>query len=170
MGSGKEDCKDARFGVDAMLGRLARTLRLLGFDTEYFRDGDDLQILARCLKEGRILLTADRGFYRLAKGWGLKVVLLPPGKIDPWKTAKGIVRDLGLEGCLRPFTRCPKCNGEMERVHRDRLVGFVHPYVWSRNEYFAVCKECGQIYWEGTHVDRIKERLSLPKEDQEVPP
>jgi uncharacterized protein with PIN domain len=141
-----------------MLGRVARVLRLLGFDTVYFRDGEDLSILAIGLKERRILLTADRQFFHLARGWGLQSVLAPEN-VDPWKFARKVVRDLNLEECVRPFTRCPKCNGEMHTVHRDILVGFVHPYVWHRNEYFAVCKECGQIYWEGTHVERIRERL-----------
>lgn len=143
-----------------MLGRLARVLRLLGFDTLYFRDEDDLSILARCLADGRILLTADRGLHLLAKGWRLRTILVPSERIDPWEFARMTVEDLGLEGCVRPFTRCPKCNGEMEMVHRDELVGFVHPYVWHRNEYFAVCRECGQIYWEGTHVERIRGKLS----------
>jgi len=159
MGSRPSDCEGARFGVDAMLGRVARVLRLFGFDTLYFRDEDDLSILARCLKEHRILITADREFFRLAKGWNLNVVLAPSEEVNPWEFARKVVEDLKLKECARPFSRCPKCNGEIEMVHRDRLVGFVHPYVWHRHEYFAVCKECGQIYWEGTHIERIRKRL-----------
>ncbi|NPB03256.1 MAG: hypothetical protein GXO39_02430 [Thermotogae bacterium] len=144
-----------------MLGRLARVLRIMGFDTLYFRSERDIEILARCLKESRILLTADRHLQALAKGWGLRSVLLPSEKLDPWSRGLKIIKGLNLEGCVTPFSRCPKCNGPMETVPREDLVGFVHPYVWNRNKYFVVCKECGQIYWEGSHVKRIREKLGL---------
>ncbi len=142
-----------------MLGRVARVLRIMGFDTEFFRDEEDMRILARCLRERRILITADRELYRLAKGWGLKVILTSPHRIDPWKFSEALLKALGIEDCKRPFVRCPRCNGELVEVDREELVGFVHPYVWNRKEKFAVCKECGQIYWEGTHVERMRRRL-----------
>jgi len=144
-----------------MLGHLARVLRMLGFDTAYYRDEEDMHILARCLRERRILITSDRGLHLLAKGWGLGSVLAPSGRFNVWEFAEEVVRTLKLEGCMKPFTRCPKCNGRMVKIHRDELVGFVHPYVWNNHEYFAVCEECGQIYWEGSHVRRIRRNLRL---------
>lgn len=153
MGGGKGDNKCVKFGVDAMLGKIVRVLRFYGFDTEYYRDEKDIEIVAKCLKDGRILITSDRDLVKLAKAWGLKVYFVEYPESDKWYIVKEIIRNLKLKP--DPFTRCPKCNGKLKMVSKWDLEGFVHPFVWNKHDEFAVCEECGQIYWEGTHYDKI---------------
>ncbi|MEO0139895.1 MAG: Mut7-C RNAse domain-containing protein [candidate division WOR-3 bacterium] len=153
MGSGKGNNNEVKFGVDAMLGKVVRVLRFYGFDTEYYRDERDIEIVAKCLRDGRILITSDGDLVKLAKAWGLSVYFVENSERDKWDIVKGIIRDLKLKP--KPFTRCPKCNGKLKMVSKWELEGFVHPFIWNRYDEFAVCEECGQIYWEGTHYDKI---------------
>ena len=166
MGSGKENYREVKFGVDAMLGRLVRVLRFYGFDTEYYRDERDVEIVGRCLRENRVLITSDRGLVRMAKAWNLEVYYVEDPSRDPWKLAKEIISDFDVK--VEPFTRCPKCNGKLKIVSKWEVEGFVHPFVWNKFDEFAVCENCGQIYWEGTHYERIIKKLNLLKNPEQI--
>ncbi len=122
MGGGKGNCKMFKFGVDAMLGKIAKILRFYGFDTKYFRDKKDMEILAECIRDGRVLITSDEGLYNLGKGWNLKAVYIKYPYKDPWDIAKEIIRSLGARP--EPFTRCPRCNGVLNKVSKWDIEGF----------------------------------------------
>jgi len=157
MGSGKENSGEIKFGVDAMLGRLVRVLRFYGFDAEYYRDEKDIEIVGKCLREGRVLVTSDRELARMARDWNVKVHFVDNPSENPWDLAKNIISLLGAKA--EPFTRCPKCNGKLNIVSKWEVEGFVHPFVWNKFEEFAVCENCGQIYWEGTHYEKIIRKM-----------
>jgi uncharacterized protein len=144
------------FGCDAMLGRLARWLRFAGFDAFYDPVLGDAALAARCLEDGRWLLSRDR---LLIAGAGPRAMLLtsadPTGQI---RELRGRLR-LAVDPA-RFFTRCSRCNGVLEDVARAAVLHRVPPFVAANAERFSRCSGCGQIYWPGSHHGRIARRLS----------
>jgi len=146
---------EPRFTADAMLGRLARWLRFLGYDTEYDPRLDDPELARRSLREGRILLTRDReipGRYRLPDA-----ILIEADR--PLGQLRQVVRTLGLEWRGRLPTRCTVCNEALAPLPRERAAGRVPPFVFAHHDAFFRCPRCRRIYWAGTHLARMRERL-----------
>lgn len=145
--------REPRFICDVHLGRLARYLRLLGFDTRYDRRLDDATLAACAASERRILLTRDRELLKrraVTHGYWIRAVL-------PREQLLEVVRRFDLARYLQPFTRCPRCNGILEQVEREAVRGKVPPRSWARAEAFWHCSGCGQVYWYGTHCERVEE-------------
>jgi uncharacterized protein with PIN domain len=144
-----------RLFADAMLGRLARWLRILGHDTAFDADIADGDLVRRCIEEGRVLLTRDR---RLMDEWRVPRALLLRAEDPNEQLRETVTRlDLSHEGPL--FSRCTVCNAPVERVDREHVRDQVPERVWHACEVFVRCPSCGRIYWEGTHTRRIRERL-----------
>ena len=152
-----------RFLVDAMLGKLARWLRLLGYDAEYGRDASDEELLARAAEEGRILLTSDIGLFKRALSSGISVVLVK-GSSEEERLAL-LARRLGirLEVDLEN-SRCPKCNSPVVEVPKEAVRGLVPEGSWRRYERFWRCTGCGQVYWQGSHWSNIEAVLARARE------
>ena len=149
MTSGAVAGEAPRFLVDGMLGRLARWLRLLGYDAEYANDVPDSDIVRRARAEGRIVLTCDTG---LARRRALRVLLIRGERVD--EQLAQVVAALGLvfDGAL---TRCPVCNMLLDDVAREAVRQRVPPYVYGTQRGFRQCPGCGRVYWRGTHWQRI---------------
>ena len=146
---------DVAFACDAMLGALARWLRLAGFDTAYDTGLDEAALGALARREGRWLLTCDR---RLASAAGPRVVLLE--RVDLGAQVAELRRRLPLTvDPTRFFSRCSRCNGVLRAVDRRDVAGRVPPYVATHAAAFKVCTGCGRIYWPGTHAVRIARTL-----------
>ncbi|QDA32500.1 hypothetical protein FH039_09735 [Thermococcus indicus] len=149
-----------RFIADMMLGRLARWLRLYGYDTLYGVEDDD-EILRVALAENRVLLTRDSGLTDRAKKLGAEVILLSSNSLE------GQIEELKKHGLefreLFPASaRCPKCNGPIRPVGKEEVKGKVPESVYERYDEFYVCENCGQIYWPGRQwkeMLRIDEKL-----------
>jgi uncharacterized protein with PIN domain len=141
-----------RFVLDGHLGTLARYLRVLGFDTLYRNDYHDAELAKVSHDERRILLTRDVGL--------LKRSLVTHGcflrETDPKQQLKEIVERLDLYRSIRPFRRCVNCNGLVRPVTRGALVGRVKPAVLKAFRRFRQCDDCGQVYWPGSHYDRMQ--------------
>lgn len=148
--------EELRFLCDAMLGRLARWLRLAGFDTRFEGAAADAELASIARVEGRWLLTRDR---RLASIAGPRVVLLRASRV-PDQLAEVSARLPLTAGTCRAFSRCPRCNGLLEEAARETVACRVPPYVAAHAGSFRVCRSCGQVYWPGTHVPRIERRLA----------
>lgn len=148
-----------RFLADRMLGKLAKKLRLLGFDTLYLRDATEEEIIERALKEDRILLTRDRDLIKKALKSGLNVYGL---KADKWRSqVQAVLKRFQIKPeDLDPFSRCMECNVELTRVEKSSVEKIVPEYVFRTQEAFYICPECGRVYWAGTHVERMKELLN----------
>ena len=150
--------RNSRFVLDVHLGKLARSLRMLGFDCIYNLSLDDPELAALSVSEQRILLTRDRGLLkRKIVTHGLYV-----HSDDPEEQLKEIVSRLDLYGQMQPLTRCLRCNGLLEALEGDRLEDLkpqIPPKVliWCRE--FSVCSSCGRIYWEGNHYDAMRKRI-----------
>jgi uncharacterized protein len=146
-----EPLRDVRFVVDVHLGRLARHLRLLGFDTRWSNDLDDATLSAIGEAEHRVVLTRDRGLLkRRCVTHGLFVHAEHP--IDQ---AAEVVRRLDLANRLAPFTRCLRCGGRLAPVDKADVLARLEPLTRMHVDEFHRCARCGQVYWRGSHHARL---------------
>lgn len=149
--------RDPRFLCDVHLWKLARRLRLLGFDTAFDPHADDADLAARAKRVARILLTCDRGLLmRRTVDRGILVKHAPADE-----QLRQILARLDLYGECRPFTRCTMCNGTLEEISKDSdqfetLRGQIPGGVleWCR-EYYR-CLGCGKAYWPGAHCANLE--------------
>jgi uncharacterized protein with PIN domain len=144
--------RESRFVADVHLGTLARYLRLLGFDTRYDNGLDDADLASITARERRILLTRDVGLLKrraVVRGHWLR-------SRDPEEQLEEIVAALHLRRALRPFTRCMACNGRLAVVARADVAARVPLRVHRRFRAFRRCRDCGRVYWRGTHFSRLQ--------------
>lgn len=146
-----------KFVCDDNLGRLARWLRTLGFDTIFDRAITDDRILTVALAEERTIVTRD---HRLAeKTLARRVILLET--TDPLAQLVEVIRAADLQiNSVFIFTRCPICNAVVEPIEKENYASDIPPYVYRTKDRFTRCAACGRIFWSGTHVDRMKEKLA----------
>jgi len=147
--------RNTRFILDAHLGKLARNLRMLGFDSLYRNDYDDLQIINDSVKEKRVVLTRDLGILKhgnLTRGYFLR-------SQDPWEQTKEVIDRLHLSNQLKPFTRCMECNGQLNSVSKTEIEHLLEPGTRSNFDKFYQCISCGKIYWPGSHYQKMVQRI-----------
>ncbi len=153
----------SRFIVDSMLGDLARWLRLLGYDTLYYRKIPDPRIVTVALEQNRIIVTRDRGLAILARKRGARVVLLRGESIEEHLAQLNI--EAGVALYADPSrSRCPYCNTPLRHVNKAEVKERVPPEVYIRYEDFWTCPKCGQVYWQGSHWRKIREILEKARE------
>jgi len=138
--------------VDAMLGRLARWLRILGFDTGYEADIADGRLVRRAVDEGRAILTRDR---RLPEEWRVSGVYMVKGE-RPVEQMREVVEEFGLAPRVRLFTRCNRCNGVLMPAEKGEAAAAVPRRVLASDETLQRCPGCGRFYWSGSHVARMR--------------
>ena len=141
-----------RFVIDANLGQLARYLRLLGFDVIYRNNFIDTEVAQIASREKRIVLTRDRALLQhrvITHGYFVRAV-------KPREQVREILTRLNLYGVVRPFTRCLRCNGELEDVEKAAVLHQLEPKTRKYYDRFRRCKDCGQAYWKGSHFNRME--------------
>ncbi|MDH7499382.1 MAG: Mut7-C RNAse domain-containing protein [candidate division NC10 bacterium] len=147
-----------KFLADAMLGRLAKWLRILGYDASYLPSSRPEGLVQKARAEGRVILTRNR---QLAKqSPGLRILLI---ESDCWREQLAQV----LRSCrLRPgksrFQRCVLCNQRLVALGREDAEGKVPDFVFVHFSDFFQCPRCGRIFWQGSHssaMNRIAEEL-----------
>ncbi len=145
-----------RFVADVHLGKLARNLRLLGFDIDYRNSRDDSELAAIAADEKRILLTRDRRL--LMRKTVDRGILLH--QEDPFKQTLEVLDRLDLWDALAPFSRCLACGGPLaEAFHGSDAFAKAEPSIpprvrsWCRE--YSICRQCGKVYWKGSHYDRL---------------
>lgn len=147
--------RDSRFILDVHLGKLARSLRLLGFDTCYRNDLEDREIVRLARAQKRIILTRDKGILKyneVTHGYWVR-------NIDPDKQLAEISSAFDLPGSCKPFTRCICCNGRLFSVTTDRVIGKVPAQVIRDFSDFSSCRECSHIYWKGSHYVLLLQKV-----------
>jgi uncharacterized protein len=144
------------FVLDVHLGRLAGYLRLLGIDAQYDRTAHDDDLLATAMTTERRLLTRDTGLLkRTRRRQGAFVYAT-----DPLRQVREVVERFGLMQRLAPFTRCSHCNLRVERIAAEEARPFVPARVAAHARAFSRCTGCGHVYWDGSHLQKLKERLA----------
>ena len=141
--------EEARFILDNHLGKLAASLRMLGFDTLYRNDYQDDELAATAAAEQRILLTRDR---RL-----LMRKVIPRGYCvrpdDPQQQIRAVLHRYNLYRQVRPFQRCLRCNHPLQPVAKAEVFERLEPLTKLYFDEFSICPSCNQVYWEGSHYD-----------------
>ena len=142
------------FILDVHLGKLARRLRTLGFDTLYRNDYEDSEIIRLALKEKRIILTRDVGL--------LKTGLVTHGywvrSQKALDQAREVLKRFDLYRSVKPFRRCPVCNGLLIPVEKEKIILRLQPRTALHYQKFRICSDCGKIYWQGSHYP-VMEKL-----------
>ena len=140
-----------RFILDVHLGKLARRLRLLGFDTAYRNDFSDAEIARRATAEERIVLTRDRGL--LKRKTVRHGCLLISGDLQ--QQLEVLQNRYGVLDRVDPLVRCPACNGPLRVVDKTDIADQLQPKTMRHFHDFRRCSECGKIYWRGSHAEKI---------------
>jgi hypothetical protein len=144
------------FVLDVHLGKLARYLRLLGFDTFYDRDYDDATIAAISRKERRLLLTRDKGLLKrneVTRGYWLR-------NIQPRLQIAEVMEAFDLHRVVRIFSRCLVCNHTLETVAEASVRDALPAGLRGQFEQVSRCPGCGRLYWPGSHYDRLVDLLT----------
>ena len=148
-----------RFIVDANVGRLARWLRMMGYDALFINEIDDGQLVAIGLKERRVVLTRDTQIMqrRVVTSGRLEALLIRGD--DTKDQLRQVVGEMDLDREERQFTRCLECNQPLTRRRKEEVKALVPPYVFQTQSRFVECPSCHRIYWRGTHWQRMKREL-----------
>ncbi len=142
--------REPTFILDVHLGKLARYLRLFGFDSIYRNDLKDDEIIRIAEDEKRIILTRDLGILknsRVTHGHWLR-------SQEPLTQLRELFGRLDLSRCARPLTRCPVCNGLLERRKKGEIA--LPAATSACYDEFAQCRSCGQVYWKGSHYGALR--------------
>ena len=147
------DDQPLRLLADGMLGRLARWLRLLGYDTAYDNAATDPELARRARAEGRVLLTRDQA---LAARRGLRALLIRSQVLE--EQVHEVCQRLGPPPHAA-LSRCAVCNSVLEPISHDQAAQLVPPYVLRTRTKFRRCPGCGRVYWPGSHLQAIRAQL-----------
>lgn len=141
-----------RFVLDAHLGKLANYLRMLGFDTLYRNDYDDDELARIAAEEVRVLVTRDRGLLKRKEvTYGCFI-----RSLEPRRQLGQILHRYDLFDQITPFHRCLSCNGSLEPVAKEAVRTQLLPKTRRYYDEFYRCRQCGQIYWKGSHYERMQ--------------
>ncbi len=147
---------EQRFIADAMLGKLARWLRVMGCDVEYFAAIDDGELVARAERSGRLVLTRDTLLVRRRRARENHFFVRGDDYRDQ---VRQVVTAFAIDPFAHFLSRCLECNALLVDMARERAAGRVPPYVFATQESFQECPACGRLYWRGTHRERMAEEL-----------
>ena len=143
---------EPRFVLDVHLGKLARFLRLLGFDSMFRPDFSDPEIAGISVSQNRIVLTRDIALLKR------KVIVHGyfPRTINPKSQLLEIVGQFDMAKFARPFTLCLDCNGTLIETGKADVAGDIPAYIHQRYDKFARCSQCAKVFWEGGHYKDMK--------------
>jgi len=145
-----------KFILTKELGRLARWMRILGFDTIYFKSDNIGTLIVEALRENRIIITR-----RKQKIEGLEKQIVAIEGIELEEQLKEVREKLNLEiDEEKMFTRCTICNQILEEVEKEEIKNLVPEYVYKTQKFFMRCPRCKKIYWQGTHWGNVKEVIA----------
>ncbi|MFC2157876.1 Mut7-C RNAse domain-containing protein [Acidobacteriota bacterium] len=155
--------------MDCMLGKLAKWLKILGFDAVYFRKIEDDDLLDVARSQGRILLTRDNGI--IERAGDVKTLFIDS---EDWRDQiKQVLDSLGLKNMALPYSRCVECNEALKAVPKSHIKNLVPPFIYEHAESFSLCPRCDRVFWKGTHFEDMKQKLEqilsdeCPKESEE---
>lgn len=145
-----EPLRNPKFVLDTNLGRLARYLRLLGFDCLYANDFEDAALARISSEQQRTLLTRDRRLLQrriITRGYFVR-------ELRPRLQVPEVLSRFDLYRLIAPFSRCIRCNGDLQAVDKQRIEARLEARTRQYYNSFRCCSDCGQIYWHGSHYQR----------------
>jgi uncharacterized protein with PIN domain len=153
-----------KFICDDNLGKLAKFLRILGFDTAFDQNCEDQILLKTASGEQRMLLTRDNNLNRKTHPFGILILNLD----DPVDQLREVIIDQNLR--ISPdllFQRCSLCNTVCEDVDKSKVTDEVFPYILKTQKTIKKCPSCRRFYWKGTHYNKIliKLKSAVPEEN-----
>lgn len=141
------------FIADVHLKKLARLLRLLGFDTVHANDVGDTKIVSQAAEDRRIILTRDRELLKrraVTHGYWVR-------STEPLEQAREVLRRFDLRDQVRLFRRCVACNGALIPVDKKAVLPRIPPKTARWLDEYFICRNCDKLYWHGTHVPKLEE-------------
>ena len=151
---------EIKFFADNNVGRLAKWLRMMGYDTRFFNGSDDSHMIAIALAEDRVILTRDTQIMRrrVVTSGQLKAILIQTD--EPERQMRQVIDSLNLDCQFRPFTICLECNQPLVPRTREQVKDLVPPYVFQTQVQYVECPTCHRIFWRGTHWQAMTGKLS----------
>lgn len=153
---------EVSFALDPALGKLARWLRILGYDAAFGRHLCGRALVRTARSEGRVLLTRDTRILRLED--------LPPHlfiRSDHFREQlRQVKEELRLNFDRPVFSRCVTCNVPTRPTPKDRVEGRVPAYVFATQTQFTSCQKCGKIFWRATHYEHVLSELAAMRGGQ----
>jgi hypothetical protein len=147
--------------LDTHLGKLAKHLRMLGFDSLYRNDYDDATLAELGSREKRILLTRDQGLLKrrvITRGYYVR-------ETQPKGQLREILRRFDLYRAMQPFRRCLMCNGLLAVVGKERVAHRLEANTRRYFDHFWLCGDCGRIYWKGSHYRHMQVLLQALRQE-----
>ncbi len=151
-----------RFVLDIHLGKLATSLRLLGFDTLYRNDYEDEELAQISSSQERLLLTRDKGLLMrslVTHGYYVR-------NTQPQQQVIEVLRRFDLFKIVSPFQRCLRCNGLLASVDKQLIIDQLPETVQLQTHEFHQCQDCAQIYWKGSHYERLQQFIDVVMSNQ----
>jgi len=141
------------------VGKLAKWLRIMGFDTLFFNGSDDSGMIAIALAEDRVILTRDTQIMkrRVVTSGQLKAILIQSDK--PELQMQQVIDSLNLDCQFKPFTICLECNQPLVERSKQQVKDLVPSYVFKTQSQYMECPACYRIYWRGTHWQAMTKKL-----------
>jgi uncharacterized protein with PIN domain len=143
--------REPKFIVDEHLGKLARYLRMLGFDTLYKNNYNGGELIEISLREKRAILTKDRNVLKRSEvthGYFVR-------GLDVENQVREIIKRFDLKKEINEFSRCMECNGLLQSVKKETIIDQIPPKVANWQDTFFKCSKCNKIYWQGTHHQKM---------------
>jgi len=138
-----------------MLGKLAKWLKILGFDVLYFSKIEDEKILEIAKKQERTLLTRDS--YLIKKAKEIPNLFI---KSEKWpEQVIEVINYFDLKNKLKPYSRCVECNHPLKKITKEKAKNLVAPFIYENEEEFALCPKCGRVYWPGSHYKKMQSSI-----------
>ena len=158
-----EECMT--FVVDCMLGKLAKWLKILGFDAIFFSKIEDDALLAIARNENRVLLTRDTGLIERIKT--TKSLFI---ESENWRDqVEQVLDEFDLWRDVQPNSRCIECNVRIKDLPREKARNLVTPFVFENADTFALCPDCGRVFWRGTHLKDMETKINGFLKKRKIP-
>lgn len=146
-----------RFLTDPSLGKLARWLRVLGYDTLYYRQMDLGSMMERARKEDRVVLTRAIPLREKLAAAALPHLFLRSDHLE--EQLREVIRAFSLPARSGPFSLCLVCNERLREVAKEAVEGRVPDFVYETQDHFVSCPRCHRVYWSGTHRQRMEAKI-----------
>ena len=154
-----ESTEEFKFIVDYNVGKLAKWLRMMGYDTVLFTGEDDSRMIIIALRQERVILTRDTQIMKRGVVTSRRIKAILIESEEPERQIRQVIASLNLDCQFRPFTICLECNQPLRETSKEQVKDLVPPYVFQTQSYYMECPACHRIYWRGTHWQAMARKL-----------